>query len=97
MQFITLILLALIASVTHAEIRRVPSEYPTIQAAILAAQDQHDTVLVYDGTYVENLDFRGRSIVVGRHRISSPADLKSPPPTAPSGTGAHRLRPQEER
>ena len=65
MQFIVLILLALTASVTHAEIRRVPNEYPTIQAAILAAQDQHDTVLVYEGTYVENIDFRGRSIVVG--------------------------------
>ncbi len=65
MQFIVLILLALIASVTHAAIRRVPNEYPTIQAAILAAQDQHDTVLVYEGTYVENIDFRGRSIVVG--------------------------------
>ncbi|MBL0061646.1 MAG: hypothetical protein IPP40_09245 [bacterium] len=64
MQFIVLILLALTASVTHAAIRRVPQDYATIQAAILATQD-HDTVLVAEGTYVENFDFRGHNIVVG--------------------------------
>lgn len=47
---------------------RVPSEYPTIQAAIDAAVVPGDTVLVADGTYVgpgnRDLDFRGRAITV---------------------------------
>jgi Right handed beta helix region/Secretion system C-terminal sorting domain len=44
--------------------RTVPSPYATIQAAIDACVDG-DTVLVSDGTYFENIRFKGKRIVVG--------------------------------
>jgi len=45
-------------------VRHVPSEYSTIQSAINAAVGG-DTVLVQPGTYVENINFNGKNIVVG--------------------------------
>jgi hypothetical protein len=42
---------------------RVPQEYPTIQAAINAAQNS-DTVLVSEGTYHENIQYKGKGVVV---------------------------------
>jgi len=44
--------------------RRVPVDFPTIQAAINACADG-DTVLVSEGTYLENIRYRGKAIVVG--------------------------------
>jgi hypothetical protein len=46
-----------------AEIRHVPDEYPTVQSAIAAAA-RGDTVLLAPGRYVENINFRGKNIVV---------------------------------
>ena len=39
----------------------IPDDYPTIQEAIVFADDT-DSILVYAGTYTENLDFLGKSI-----------------------------------
>lgn len=62
-----LTLLLFLPSLSHAATRKVPSQYPTIQAGINAAQSG-DTVLVADGTYTGNgnrdLDFFGKSLTV---------------------------------
>jgi len=47
----------------HATIIRVPADQPTIQAAINSASNA-DTVVVYPGTYYENIIFRGKKIVL---------------------------------
>ena len=55
---------AMIAAGVRATIIRVPADQQTIQTGInLAVTD--DTILVYPGTYLENIDFYGERIVVG--------------------------------
>jgi len=46
----------------------VPADYPKIQLAIDAASDG-DTVLVAENTYYENINFKGKAIVVGSEYI----------------------------
>jgi hypothetical protein len=65
LRYVALLLLVTMAPAS-AQRLLVPDEYPTIQAAIDAATPG-DTVLVDDGTYVENLTFRGKDIVVASY------------------------------
>ena len=66
MKRISLLLLLLVLacnSVRGATIN-VPNDHPTIQAGIDAAVNG-DTVLIHPGTYIENINFKGKTIVVG--------------------------------
>lgn len=55
-------------NICRCEILNVPSEYPAIQAAIDSAENG-DTVLVAEGTYFENIIFKGKGIVVASNYI----------------------------
>jgi len=59
-----LLLLIIVSSLLNATMLNVPAQYSTIQSAINASTNG-DTVLVHPGTYVENINFNGKNIVVG--------------------------------
>jgi|GEM_PF-238451 len=52
----------------HRTLVHVPVDYSTIQLAINAALDG-DTILVAPGRYIENIDFKGKDIVVASNYI----------------------------
>ena len=56
-------LVVLTCSLALARIINVPSQYATIQSAVIASSNG-DTVLVAPGTYRENIIFRGKTIVL---------------------------------
>ncbi len=60
---IALLLLFIIPVPGSAATLRVPGDYAQIQPAINAAVDG-DTILVSDGTYIENIDFLGKAITL---------------------------------
>lgn len=51
------------ANLLLAKIHKVPADFSTIQAAINSSSNG-DTVVVYPGTYFENINYRGKNIVV---------------------------------
>ncbi|MFC1785990.1 right-handed parallel beta-helix repeat-containing protein [Candidatus Neomarinimicrobiota bacterium] len=52
----------------QGQVINVPGDQPTIQGAINASADG-DTVLVADGTYYENIDYKGKTIIVASHYL----------------------------
>jgi hypothetical protein len=60
---LALLLFTAFAGYSHAVIINVPGQHSTIQAAINASSNG-DTVLVEPGTYMENIIFRGKKIVL---------------------------------
>jgi len=62
--FTTVLLLLFLCSYIFAEVINVPADQPTIQQGINAAVNG-DTVLVQPGTYIENINYNGKSIVLG--------------------------------
>ena len=63
------VILFFLPSILTAATIHVPGDSTTIQAGINGAADG-DTVLVQPGTYVENINFNGKNIVVGSLFIS---------------------------
>ena len=62
--FTTVFLLLFFCSYAFAEVINVPEDHATIQQGINAAVSG-DTILVQPGTYVENINYNGKSIVLG--------------------------------
>jgi len=61
---LTIIISLIFALNLSATIINVPAEQPTIQAGIDISVES-DTILVQPGTYVENINFNGKAIILG--------------------------------
>ena len=69
-QFATSALGWLLCSLAQADIINVPGDQPDIQTAINVAVNG-DEILVAPGTYLENINFKGKAITVRTHDPSN--------------------------
>src|SRR5262245_57860817 len=65
------LIVAFICSIGHAAVRRVPTDYLTIQNAI-DNSTAGDVVLVSPGVYHENINFKGKAITVSSTNVADP-------------------------
>lgn len=68
--FKLLTMIAFLGSTAWADVIHVPDDYPTIQQAIDASVDG-DEIIVSPGTYVEDIDFLSKDVIV---RSTEPTD-----------------------
>ena len=68
---LSLVIILVTITPALAEIRLVPEEYSTIQAAIDNC-NHGDTVIVSPGTYVERINFSGRNIILRSNEPNNP-------------------------
>jgi hypothetical protein len=61
--FTLLVVILMVTFTLKAEVIEVPTDYPTIQAA-LNASAEGDTIIVFPGSYVENINFRGKNVIL---------------------------------
>jgi parallel beta-helix repeat protein len=66
----SLLFIVINSSSAFSQILNVPGDYTSIQQAIEATQ-KGDTVLVDEGRYFENINFRGKSIVVASKYLTT--------------------------
>ena len=67
---LSLIMCVVACNFSFASTINVPTDHTNIQAAIDAAVDG-DTILIKPGTYTENINFKGKTIVVGSLYLST--------------------------
>ncbi len=65
---IMILIFALLPFGLMSQILNIPQDYPTIQDGINNAVNG-DTILVDEGTYYENINFKGKSVVVASRYI----------------------------
>jgi len=63
MKFSLIFLFVIFTLHLSATIINIPADQPTIQAGINVSVDG-DTIMVYPGTYLENIDYNGKNITV---------------------------------